>query len=73
MKQYYVNILRSREGFQQGDPLSSLAFCDAVHPTLTSIESSLRLGFMDDFSLSEEVNTVAKDVEKVKQSAQKQV
>ena len=50
--------IRFRERFQQGDTLSSLAFYDAVHPTLTSLHSSLRLGFMDYFSLSVEVNTV---------------
>ena len=36
-----TQLIRSREGFQQGDPLSLLAFCDAVHPTLTSLDSSL--------------------------------
>ena len=57
--------IMSREGFQQGDPLSSSELCDAVHPTLTSLGSTLRLSFMDDFSLSGEVRTVADDVERV--------
>ena len=61
----------SREGFQQGDPLSFSGFCDAVHSTLTSLGSTLRLGFMDDFSLSGEVRTVADDVEMVIQAAEK--
>ena len=61
----------SREGFQQGDPLSSSGFCDAVHPTLTSLGSTLRLGFIDDFFLSGEVRTVADDVERMIQAAEK--
>ena len=30
----------SREGFQQGDPLTSLAFCDTVHPQSRLFSSS---------------------------------
>ena len=55
-------VIHSKEGFQQGDPLSFLGFCDAIHPTLTSLNSDLQIGFIDDFSLSGEVSVVAEDV-----------
>ena len=55
-------VIHSKEGFQQGDPLSFLGFCDAIHPTLTNLNSDLQIGLMDDFSLSGEVSVVAEDV-----------
>ena len=61
-------VFRSKEGYKQGDPLSSLGCCDANHPTLTSL--NLRICFMDDFSLSEEVYAVAYDVETLIRSAE---
>jgi len=33
--------LLSSEGAQQGDPLGSLEFCEAIHPLLTSLHSTV--------------------------------
>ena len=54
--------LRSREGAQQGDPLGSLQFCEAIHPLLTNLQSSVKIGFMDDITLAGDVQTVEADV-----------
>jgi len=52
----------SREGAQQGDPLGSLEFCEAIHPLLMSLHSSVKIGFMDDVTLSGDLQTVEKDM-----------
>jgi len=36
---YGNHIILSRKGNQQGEPLSSLEFCDALQPTLSSFET----------------------------------
>ena len=41
----------SREGAQQVDPLRSLEFCEAMHPLLMSLHSSVKIGFMDDVTV----------------------
>ena len=63
-------VILSKEGFQQGNPLSSLDFCDTIHPILSSLNSDLRIGFMDDFSLSGEVSVVTEDAETLVCSAE---
>jgi len=54
----------SSEGAQQGDPLplGSLQFCEAIHPLLCGLQSKVKLGFMDDVTLSGEMSTVEEDV-----------
>ena len=41
---YGTEIIKSKEESQQGDPLSSLAYCDAVQPTLLETNSRTKLG-----------------------------
>ena len=48
----------SREAAQQGDPLGSLEFCEAIHPLLVRLHSSVKRGFMDDVTLSQLNNTL---------------
>ena len=48
----------SSEGAQQGDPLGSLEFCEAMHPLLMSLRSSVKIGFVDDVTLSGDLQTV---------------
>ena len=50
------------EGAQQGDPLGSLQFCEVIHPLLCGLQSEVKLGFMDDVTLSGEMSTVEEDV-----------
>jgi len=52
----------SREGAQQGDPLGSLQFCEAVHPLLCDLQSTVKIGFMDDVTLSGSLQSVEQDV-----------
>jgi len=54
--------IRSREGAQQGDPLGSLEFCEAIHPLLTNLRSTVKVGFMDDITLVGDLRTVETDV-----------
>ena len=50
---YGNETIISDEGSQQGDPLSSLEYCDPAQPTLLSTTSRTKLGFVDDTSLEE--------------------
>ena len=47
----------SSEGAQQGDPLHGV-----IHPLLCGLQSEVKLGFMDDVTLSGELSTVEEDV-----------
>ncbi len=60
--QYGVDIVRSTEGPQQGDPLGPLEFCLTIHPLLKRLRSELRIGFLDDLTLGGFENVVARDV-----------
>ena len=42
----------SEEGPQQGDPLRSLEFCLTIQPLLMSLSSELKIGFLDDITIS---------------------
>ena len=55
-------IIHSQEGPQQGDPLGPLLFCIALHPLLSSLKSSLNIGYMDDVTLGGHEDVVEKDV-----------
>ena len=44
-------IISSEDGPQEGDPIGPLLFCNTVQPLLESLQSDLRLGFLDDFKL----------------------
>ena len=58
-------IILSREGSQQGDPLSGLEFFDTVHPIIAESQSKLKLGYMDDFKLGARIQVVASDIERI--------
>ena len=55
----------SHEGSQQGDPLSALEFCDAIHPTLQKCEAGTKLGYIDDVKLKRQFQVVASDVKAI--------
>ena len=59
---YGDQLIPSREGPQQGDPLRSLEFCEALQPILNDLSSDLEIGFIDDLSLSADLPTLAQDV-----------
>jgi len=61
----------SREGAQQGDPLGSLQFCEALHPLLCDLQSAVKIGFMDDVTLSGSLQSVEQDVITVMDAASK--
>ena len=52
----------SNEGAQQGDPIGSLEFCEAIHPLLMSLHSHVKIGFIDADTLSEDLPTVERDI-----------
>lgn len=60
--QFGQHIILSQEGVQQGDPLGPLLFCLAVHPLLSSLNSHLTIGYLDDFTLGGSSSVVAADV-----------
>ena len=40
----------------------TVQFCEAIHPLLCGLQSEVKLGFMDDVTLSGEMSTVEDDV-----------
>ena len=61
----------SQEGPQQGDPPRPLLFCNSVHPLLTSLNSDLTLGYLDDLTLAGSEQTVVSDVHRVMETGGK--
>ena len=55
----------SQEGAQHGDPIGPLLFCNTLHPTLTSLQVQLNLGYLDDVTFGGPVETVAADVAEI--------
>ena len=64
-------LLQSQEGAQQGDPLGPLYFCLAVHDLLTSLQSSIVVGYLDDMSMGGEADRVAEDFTRLEAGAAK--
>ena len=59
-------------GATTGGPVGHLLFCNTIQPMLSSLESELNLGFLDDVSLGGPVGTVAADVVRIaKEGGQK--
>ena len=57
------HTILSEEGPQQGDPLGPLLFCITVQPMLSSLESNLAIGFLDDFTVGGSITSVSKDID----------
>lgn len=55
----------SEVGVQQGDPIGSLCFSNAIHPVLSSLRSTLNLGYLDDVTLGGPQAVVAADVQSI--------
>jgi len=58
----------AREGAQRGDPLGPLVFCEAIQPLFPSLQSSVKIGFMVDLTLSGNLDMVEKDVVAIEQA-----
>src|SRR6218665_2908547 len=56
-------LLSSQMGPQQEDPLGPLLFSLPLQPVLHSLESALRVGFLDDLTLGSEIGAVSRDVD----------
>src|SRR6218665_1616274 len=54
-----------QSGLQQGDPQGTLLFCLPIQLLLSSLQSLLRIGFLDDLTLGGPVTTVASDVQAI--------
>ena len=57
--------MQSQEGAQQGDPIGPLLFYNTVHPLLSSLQSKLNIGFLDDVTLGGHVDVVASGVAEI--------
>ena len=57
--------LKTQEGAQQGDPIGPLLMCNTVHPLLSSLQSKLNIGFLDDVTSGGHVDVVASDVAEI--------
>ena len=67
---YGNETIISDEGSQQGDPLSSLEYCDTAQPTLLATTSRTKLRFVDDTNLEGKISQVANDVQHIIDSHQ---
>lgn len=56
------SIIYSQEGIQQGDPLGPLFFCLGIHRQLSGLSSKVIVGYLDDVSLLDTIDTIAYDV-----------
>ncbi len=63
--------LQSQEGAQQGNPLGPLYFCLAVHDLLSSLQSPIVVGYLDDMSMGGEADKVAEDFTRLESGAAK--
>ena len=54
-------------GFQQGDPLASLAFSQAIHPTITSTNSEFTGWYLDDGTFGGNLEQVSEDLQPLQQ------
>jgi len=59
---YGSYVISFEEGPQEGDPLGPLLFCNTIQPLLSSLNSELNLGYLDDVALAGPADTVASDV-----------
>jgi hypothetical protein len=64
------HVIESTEGVQQGDPLGPLLFCLAIHPLLLNIQSEFRIGYLDDITIGGEMETLAVDIERLREDAE---
>jgi Reverse transcriptase (RNA-dependent DNA polymerase) len=55
----------SQEGIQQGDPLGFLLFFNSIHPLLQTLDSLLKLGYLDYLTVAGPEETVATDVSRI--------
>ena len=62
---YSIYIIESANGSQQGEPLSGLEFCHAVHSTLEESASRTKLGYVDDLNLERKIFDAARDVQRI--------
>jgi len=69
--QFFDRIILSSEGTQQGDPLGPLEFSLSVHHLLTGIKSEFKLGYLDDFTIGGNIDSVAKDIDFIKMEGRK--
>jgi len=63
--------LTSASGIQQGDPAGPAIFCAAVKDLADSLESELRVCYLDDFTIGGDVESVLSDINRVIEFAPK--
>ena len=49
--------------------MGSLEFCEAIQPLLLKLHSSVKIGFMDDLTLSGDLHTVERDITTIMESS----
>ena len=54
-------VIDSQEGFQQGDLIASVGFCMVIQPALTSMQSQLKVGYLDAISAGDNGKIVLRD------------
>ena len=62
---YGDSVIKSCDGTQQGDPESPVLFPDSIQDLIDSLESKIKLWYLDDGNLSNDYRTVLKDLKKI--------
>ena len=65
---YGDQTILSREGSQQGAHLSLLESCESIQPVINELDSGIEIDFMNDVSLSSDLLTLEKDINKIIES-----
>ena len=60
-----ASAITSEEGLQQGDPLAPLLFCVTLHESLASLNSRIKLGYLDDISLIDTPHVICDDLQRL--------
>ena len=66
---YQNHMIDSCEGVQQGDPLGPLLFAITIHPLLTQMSSVFKCGYLDDISMSSDIDALTADFAALKYEA----
>ena len=62
-------VVESSEGVQQGDPLDPMLFCLTIHPTVEKLRSELKVFYLDDGTLGDNLQDITRDLQLVEKEA----
>ena len=58
----FAEVVESSEGVQQGEPLGPLLFCLTIHPMVLKLRSKLRVFYLDDGTIGNNLEDILSDL-----------